>query len=343
MSTSPTSPGKVQRILRLRRSASDLDRAIRFYVDGLGFVVEPNLSGDGANTYDATDDPTSDTTVDMVSARVVRLRLGEESIELFWSTGTTRRAGADRSNAAVSSNAFQHIAIVTNDMAAALRRLARLGAQPISNADADRLGVTLPPAAGQVTAYKFRDPDGHPLELIAFPPGTGDSRWQAPGNAATGTGPTLGIDHSAIGVLNADRSIVFYRDMLGFRVDARQTNHGPEQARLDGVGEAVVEVVAMLPADSATPHLELLAYRSPPASGHGPLAPIQEDPSDRLTFVVDDLEAIVHRLAAARPALSQEPSHEPSQERLHEQLAVDPQVLLLRDDDGHLLLLMQAP
>lgn len=219
MSTSPTSPGKVQRILRLRRSTSDLDRAIRFYVDGLGFVVEPNWPDDGADTYlpadDATGNPTSDTTVDTVSARVVRMRLGEESIELFWSTGATRQAGADRSNAAVSSNAFQHIAIVTNDMAAALRRLARLGAQPISNADADRLGVTLPPSAGQVTAYKFRDPDGHPLELIAFPLGTGDSRWQAPGNAATGTGPTLGIDHSAIGVRNADRSIAFYRDMLG--------------------------------------------------------------------------------------------------------------------------------
>ena len=29
----------------------------------------------------------------------------------------------------------------------------------------------LPASSGGVTAYKFRDPEGHPLELIAFPPG----------------------------------------------------------------------------------------------------------------------------------------------------------------------------
>ena len=34
-------------------------------------------------------------------------------------------------------------------------------------------------APGGVAAFKFRDPDGHPLELIQFPAGVGDPRWQA--------------------------------------------------------------------------------------------------------------------------------------------------------------------
>ena len=34
------------------------------------------------------------------------------------------------------------------------------------------------PNASGIRAVYFRDPDGHPLELIQFPPGKGDPRWQ---------------------------------------------------------------------------------------------------------------------------------------------------------------------
>ena len=37
----------------------------------------------------------------------------------------------------------------------------------------------LPPSNGAVRAFKFRDPDGHPLELIWFPPGQGRAVWHA--------------------------------------------------------------------------------------------------------------------------------------------------------------------
>ncbi|ODR96565.1 hypothetical protein AUC70_14945 [Methyloceanibacter stevinii] len=49
--------------------------------------------------------------------------------------------------------------------------------------------VLLPPNTGSVTAFKFRDPEGHPLELISFPDGVGDARWQtgAPAFAASTT------------------------------------------------------------------------------------------------------------------------------------------------------------
>jgi hypothetical protein len=53
-----------------------------------------------------------------------------------------------------------------------------------------------------VTAFKFRDHDGHPLELLAFPEG----RVPGPGRTANGTGPFLGVDHTAIAVRDTARS-----------------------------------------------------------------------------------------------------------------------------------------
>ncbi len=38
----------------------------------------------------------------------------------------------------------------------------------------------LPPSSGGVAAFKFRDPDGHPLELLAFPDRKWPAHWQSP-------------------------------------------------------------------------------------------------------------------------------------------------------------------
>ena len=61
---------------------------------------------------------------------------------------------------------FQHMAIIVNDMRDAYQRvMANRRFRPIS-----RHGpVRLPGNSGAVTAFKFRDHDGHPLELLAFP------------------------------------------------------------------------------------------------------------------------------------------------------------------------------
>ncbi|MGB8684208.1 MAG: hypothetical protein WCD12_15080, partial [Candidatus Binatus sp.] len=56
-----------------------------------------------------------------------------------------------------------------------------------------------------VTALKFRDPEGHPLELIAFPPDDTPAKWQR-----SSTAECLGIDHSAISVAVTERSVKFY-------------------------------------------------------------------------------------------------------------------------------------
>ena len=111
-------------------------------------------------------------------------------------------------------------------------------------------------------AWKFRDPDGHPLELLQFPPDAIPPAWR-------GAGLHLGIDHTAISVADFDASIAYYRDRFGFTLSSRQFNWGVEQSLLDGLADARVEVAALHPPGDATPHLELLGYQPPgrPSAG----------------------------------------------------------------------------
>lgn len=176
--------------------------------------------------------------------------LGDQ--RLLFARATTSGPSAAPSNAC----AFQHCAIIVSDMGEAMTRLAAAsGWSAISLAGPERL----PEASGGATAFKFRDPDGHPLELLQFPPDAVPAAW-----CRAGDGPFLGIDHSAITVSDTDRAVAFW-GRLGFRVTDRHVNEGREQARMDGLqtSNALVEVTTLMPEGGAPPHLELLAYRSP--------------------------------------------------------------------------------
>jgi catechol 2,3-dioxygenase-like lactoylglutathione lyase family enzyme len=113
---------------------------------------------------------------------------------------------------------------------------------------------SLPASSGGVTALKFCDPEGHPLELIAFPRDDTPAKWQS-----SSTAECLGIDHSAISVAVTERSVKFY-ERLGLKRTSDSLNIGPEQDKLDDIAGALVKVTAMAPAIT-TPHVELLCYR----------------------------------------------------------------------------------
>ncbi|WP_431267079.1 VOC family protein [Dankookia sp. P2] len=194
-------------------------------------------------------------------AQVRLLRLGSQEIELvaFAEKGRPYPPGSTSSDPW-----FQHVAIVVSDMGAAYRRLmAWPGWTPISTSGPQ----SLPDSSGGVTAFKFRDPEGHPLELIEFPPARTPKIWQAP----RGADPCLGLDHSAIVVSSTAASVAFYQ-RLGFINAGRSCNHGIEQARLDAIPGAKVEVTRLhTAAMDAPPQLELLCYRvssarSPPTA-----------------------------------------------------------------------------
>jgi catechol 2,3-dioxygenase-like lactoylglutathione lyase family enzyme len=235
-------------ILSISRVVSDLGRAESFYRSALGFR---RVSGGPV-------DPEVLAALGVAERRAneVRMRIGEEDIVLvqFESAGRDYPAGSRSDDLW-----FQHLAIVVSDMDAGYSRLrSRSGWEPISTDGPE----TLPASSGAVRAFKFRDPDGHPLELLWLPPGRGRPAWHERARAAPSDEPFIGIDHSALAVSSTRRSLAFYRS-LGLHIADRSVNGGPAQSRLDGVPAARLRVTGLRPASGAGPGLELLAYRPP--------------------------------------------------------------------------------
>jgi len=263
-------------------SVSDLDRSVAFYESALGFSKVSERLIDDRSRDDATG-------ISGARVRSATLRLGDESIELEQYLSPAGRAIPPDSRA--NDLWFQHFAVVVGDMDRAHAHLSRFAARAISSAP-----QTIPAsntAAAGIRAFKFRDPDGHPLELLQFPPGKGNPKWQAASDRLF-----LGIDHTAITVADTERSLVFYRDLLGLRVSGASLNSGPTQEQLDDAPGALVRVTGLRPDENAGPGLEFLQYLTP--AGGRP-APADLRPGDlahaRVVLQVDDLERIADQLA----------------------------------------------
>jgi catechol 2,3-dioxygenase-like lactoylglutathione lyase family enzyme len=230
----------------ISQSVADADRSARWFEQVLGFERVSDVEVEGA-AYESLQ------AVFPLRLRVVRLALGDETLELHEYLAPRGRAmPADTRG---NDLWFQHVAIVVRDMDAAY---ARLREHRVAHASSGP--QTLPawnPDAGGIRAFYFRDPDGHFLELIWFPPGKGDPRWQRPSSRLF-----LGIDHTAITVADTDESLRFWRDTLGFRVAGASENWGPEQERLNAVFGARLRITG-LRAPGGGPGVELLEYLAP--------------------------------------------------------------------------------
>jgi catechol 2,3-dioxygenase-like lactoylglutathione lyase family enzyme len=232
---------EVRRLLRIVLICEDAASLAAFYSRAFGFAccTGPNPDPVLAELIGIAD----------AAAEVTVMRLGDEFIALAQIRPHGRPYPV---NVAGWSPLFQHFAIVVSDMAAAYTALQGVsGWTPISTNGPQ----VLPPSSGGVAAYKLRDPEGHPLELLAYPAGAVPAHW-----ANRARGPCLGIDHSAISVADTERSVAFY-GRLGLKRVASSLNQGLEQEKLDGIASPIVEVTAMAPTAQSTPHVELLCYR----------------------------------------------------------------------------------
>ncbi|GJD45317.1 hypothetical protein AFCDBAGC_3188 [Methylobacterium cerastii] len=270
----------IRGITGFERTVADLARTEAFYRDGLGFAQVGSIEPLPAAIADAYGSDGA------VAARLT-MRLGAQFVAFL----AFDPPGAPYPDVPLANDpVFQHLAIPVRAMEAAHAQLLRLSPQSISHGGPQ----VLPESSGGVTAYKFRDPDGHPLELIAFPGGPAAERWR------TAPGLFLGIDHSAITVTNLDRALGFYADLLGLRVAGRGLNAGETQARLDGVPDPVVDVVGLEPPVCVTPHLELLHYRRPDTKRPTPAPYGPRDPATtRLVFEADDVTATTEAIRRA--------------------------------------------
>ncbi len=238
------SPLPVAAVESVGMSVSDLDRAVEFYTRLLPFTV--------ADRHESSGRPFELLTgVFGARARSARLRLGQEEIELTeFLAPRGRPVPADlRPNDRI----FQHVAIVVSDIESAYRVLRDARVEHGSTGPQRLPGWN--PHAGGISAFYFRDPDRHFLEIIEFPAGKGSPRWQDRGRLF------LGIDHTAIVVDDTRVSLRFYRDTLGFSVTGESENYGTEQEHLNNVFGARLRITALRAA--AGPGIELLEYLAP--------------------------------------------------------------------------------
>ncbi|MFM9888676.1 MAG: VOC family protein [Burkholderiales bacterium] len=303
-------------------TVSDIDRAVAFYESALHFkCIDDRVIGSDRHARLAG---AHDTKV-----RRATLQLGDERIELeqYLPAGPEIKPISARSQ----DLSFQHIAIVVSDMQRAHAHLSKHPIRAISNGP-----QTLPEsnkAAAGIKAFKFRDPDGHPLELLEFPRDKGNPKWRD----AVGARLFLGIDHSAITVADTDRSTSFYRDVLGMRVTGQSLNAGVTQEQLDDAPGAVVRVTGLRPSHERGPGLEFLHYLTP-SDGRAAVAGLSASDlaSTRVVLEVESVEALLHRLVAHRVEI------------VSDGIVADSpfgpgKALMVRDPDGHALVLTQRP
>ncbi|NJM67228.1 MAG: glyoxalase [Acaryochloris sp. RU_4_1] len=294
-------------------TVSDMDRAIEFYSQVLSFKKVSDVEVLGTE-YEQLQGLFG------VRLRVVKMQLGNELIELTeYLTPKGKPFPIDsRSN----DRWFQHIAIVTRDMDTAYQRLRQFKVQHASTAP-QTIPVSNKSAAG-IRAFYFRDPDGHYLELIYFPPRKGNPKWQKPTDQLF-----LGIDHTAIVVANTEAMLKFYRDLLGLKLAGESMNHGTEQEHLNNVQGARLHISALR--SPIGPGIEFLEYLEPK---DGRPLPVDARPNDLLhwqtTLVVKDAESLAQKLR-----LNQIRLISPNIVTIPGQALDFKKGFLVRDPDGH--------
>ena len=266
----------ITRVARFALVVSNLLESERFFVEAFGFVATARGEND-APFADLVGIPGS-------TCRHVVVTLGEQEIALlqFDPPGKPYPPGSTSSDLW-----FQHFAIIVSDMAAAYAQLEATGRYTAISQGGP---VTLP---GGIEAFKFRDTEGHPLELLAFPQDNGPGHWRE----RRGSELFLGIDHSAIAVGDTDVCKRFFETCFGLKQSEQTHNVGPAQSRMDDVADADVTVTGLAP-ENSPPHVEMLGYhvgeRRPVASD------TQSNDIAATHFVLQtaDIEPIVEALTA---------------------------------------------
>jgi catechol 2,3-dioxygenase-like lactoylglutathione lyase family enzyme len=309
---------QVTKVEAIGITVKDMNQSLKFYTEVLGFkkVSDNEFKGDGYEKLEG---------VFGLNIRVARLQLGDEFIELtdYLTTGGRSIPEDAKSNDLF----FQHIAIVVSDMNKAFQQVKKYNVEFVSTAP-----QTLPksiPAAEGIRAFYFHDPDDHNLELIFFPKGKGQEKWQH------STGKIfLGIDHTAIGVSSTENSHKFYNDLLGVERKGDSWNKGMEQEHLNNVEGALLHITGYRSA--AGPGIEFLQYLNP---GPGRAYPKDSRADDiwywQTTLIVDDAESLYKKLSDAGYNFI-------SEELVYQNINnVYSKSFIVRDPDGHAMMIKE--
>ena len=275
----------IERVNSVAITVSDMDKALAFYTEVLPFQVvsQTEVAGEAYEHLFG---------VFGMRAEIARLRLGEQEIQLIDYLAPEGRPIAVDSKS--NDEWFEHIAIIVSDMDAAYALLRQHKVQHASSGP-----QTLPdwnPNAGGIKAFYFKDPDGHNLEILAFPPDKGAARWHK-ANA-----PLFeGIDHTAIVVRDTEPSLAFFQGVLGLEVHGHSENYGVEQEHLNNVFGARLLITSL--GAAAGPSVEFLDYLAPTT---GRPVPVDTQANDlwhwHINMVTSDIDGLAARLREAHAA-----------------------------------------
>lgn len=294
-------------------TVSDADRAADFYSRVLHFqkISDKEVAGEDYEHLEG---------VFGVRMRVVRMQLGDEQIELTEYLAPKGRPIPP--DARSNDRSFQHIAIIVSDMDKAYAWLRQNKVEHASSGP-QRLPDWNHNAAG-IRAFYFKDPDGHPLEILQFPPDKGLTKWHQ-----TSAELFLGIDHTAIVVDDTDASLKFYRDLLGMHIVGQSENYGTEQEHLNNVFGAHLRITSLRA--GAGLGIELLEYLAPRTGRPFPDDEHANDLVHRQTVLLtSNADQAAHDLLSARVDLVSSGLVANQNEQLGFRSA-----LIVRDPDGH--------
>jgi catechol 2,3-dioxygenase-like lactoylglutathione lyase family enzyme len=309
----------VEAVAAVGMTVADMERSVGFYSNVLSFEKVSDVEVIGS-AYEQLQG------VFGLRMRVVRMQLGEEFIELTEFLAPKGRPIPVDSRS--HDGWFQHIALIVTDMDRAYQWLRQHRVEHASSGP-----QRLPdwnPKAGGIQAFYFKDPDGHPLEILQFPAGKGDPKWHHPSDRLF-----LGIDHTAIVVRDTEASLKFYRDVLGLEVVGESENHGTEQEHLNNVFGARLRITTLRAAKG--PGIEFLEYLTP---RDGRPMPADVRANDLMhwqtTLVTRGIASVAHQRLAGKFAFVS-----PDVVALAEGQLGFTAGLLVRDPDGHAMRLIE--
>ena len=143
----------------------------------------------------------------------------------------------------------------------------------------------------------------------------------------------IAVDHTGITVTNLERSLAFWRDVLGFEISHRPHQTGELASEITGVPGAEISIAVL---KGYGHKIELLEYLAPSDRQH-----VRPRPCDvgsvHVALVVDNLDAVLGRIAASGWQAAGKP----------QTLSAGPnagrRVVYVRDPDGTTIEFMQPP
>ena len=144
----------------------------------------------------------------------------------------------------------------------------------------------------------------------------------------------IATDHTGFTVANLERSLAFWRDVLGFELSHTAHQTGELAREITGVAGAEIKL-AVLKAPGGH-KIELLEYLAPSDRKHVDLRPCDVG-SVHVALFVDDLDAVLNAIAASGWKAAGKP------QTLKTGPNAGKRVVYVRDPDGTTIEFMQPP